>query len=187
MKVITLHEFGEDRFLKELKTFSEQNFSGDNRNRDWFLRIPQIYKTRFKEWFFLVNNNELIAFATIQEFYSGCYRLLTRTYYNPAYRRTHLAYEHNKKTPAMYLLDKQIEYLTDYKILFISMQDINRRKVLTKVMNKIGGRWKLHPNMVQTCQEVADKNCWQNIIFTGESINLPNITINEWKKMKGTI
>ena len=123
MEVLTLQQFGEDRFLQELNRFSKQNFIGDNRNRDWFLRIPQIYKTRFKEWFFLVDNNELIAFATIQEFYPGCYRLLTRTYYNPVYRRTHLAYEHNRKTPAMYLLDKQLEYLTDYKTLFISTQE----------------------------------------------------------------
>ena len=183
MEVLTLQQFGEDRFLQELNRFSKQNFIGDSRNRDWFLRIPQIYKTRFKEWFFLVDNNELIAFATIQEFYPGCYRLLTRTYYNPVYRRTHLAYEHNRKTPAMYLLDKQLEYLTDYRTLFISTQDISRRKVLIKVMNKIGTSWKLHPNMVQTCQEVKDKNCWQNVIFTGLELELPSITIDEWKSM----
>jgi hypothetical protein len=83
----------------------------------------------------------------------------------------------------MYLLNKQIEYLTDYKTLFISMQDINRRKVLTKIMNKIGGDWKLHPNMVQTCQEVEDKNCWQNVIFTGLELELPSIAIDKWKSI----
>jgi hypothetical protein len=187
MEVVTLEKFGEERFLQELKIFSEQNFNGDKRNRDWFSRIPQIYKKRFKEWFFLIDKDQLIAFATIQEFYPGCYRLLTRTYYNPIYRRKHLAYERNYKTPAMYLLDSQLDYLKDYKTLFISMQDISRRKVLTNVMNKINSNWSLHPNMVQTCQEVNDANCWQNVIFTGDEIKLPSITIDEWKILKGNI
>jgi len=184
MKVVTLEEFGEERFLQQLKLFSEQNFKGDSRNRDWFDRLPQIYKKRFVEWFFLVDNSELIAFATIQQFYPLCFRLLTRTYYNPDYRRKHLAYEHNQKTPAMYLLDAQLEYVKDYDTLFISMQDLNRRRSLKKVMTKIGNGWKMHPEMVQTCNEVNDTNCWQNIIYKGNPISLPSITIADWKKMK---
>ena len=54
MKVITLNEFGEERFLEALNYFSQQNFPGDKRNRSWFDRLPEIYKTRFPEWFFLV-------------------------------------------------------------------------------------------------------------------------------------
>ena len=67
MKVQTLFEFGEERFLSELKYFDNLNFPGDRRNKDWFIRLPQIYKTMFCEWFFLVkDNNELVAFSTIQ-------------------------------------------------------------------------------------------------------------------------
>ena len=50
-------------------------------------------------------------------------------------------------------------------------------------MNKIVTSRKLHPNMVHTCQEVKDKNCWQNVIFTGLELELPSITIDEWKSM----
>ena len=107
MEVITLQQFGEQRFLDELKIFEQQNYTGDVRNRDWFSRIPEIYKTRFIEWFFLVDNNILTAFATIQEFYPGCFRLLTRTYYNPEYRRSHLYYDKVAKTPAMHLIEAQ--------------------------------------------------------------------------------
>lgn len=107
--------------------------------------------------------------------------MLTRTYYNPVYRRRHLAYEHTRPTPAMYMLDKQLEYIQDYKTLFISTQMLNRRNVLTRLKNKIGNEWNMHTNMVQTCNEVTDKNCWQNVIYTGDDIKLPNIPISEWK------
>jgi hypothetical protein len=184
MQVVTLEKFGEDRFLSELDHLKNEKFPGDARNSDWFNRIPEIYKTRFKEWFFLIDNNNLAAFATIQEFYPNCFRLLTRTYYLPSYRRRHLAYEHNQKTPAMHLLDAQLEYIKDYCTLFISMQDITRRRSLKKVMNKIGADWNMHPGMVQTCKEVKDINCWQNVIYKGDTPNLPSITIEEWKTLK---
>ena len=184
MKVQTLSEFGEDRFLRELTYFSNLNFAGDKRNRDWFTRLPQIYKTRFCEWFFLVNTeNELVAFSTIQEFYAKCFRVLTRTYYNPKYRRRHTAYERTKKTPAMWMLDAQISFLKDYDTLFISMQDINRRKYLDQLKIKLGKDWILHPNMLQTCNEINDKNCWQNVIYKGSVPKLSNITIDRWHQM----
>lgn len=184
MKVITLNEFGEERFLEALNYFSQQNFPGDKRNRSWFDRLPEIYKTRFPEWFFLVNeDDELVAFSTIQEYYPKCYRVLTRTYYNPKYRRRHSAYERTEKTPAMWMLEKQLEYLAGYNTLFISMQDFHRRKMIEQLRKKLGPEWKLHPEMVQTCKEVDDKNCWQNVIFTGQDITLPTITIDNWKQM----
>jgi hypothetical protein len=202
MEVITLDQFGETRFLQELKDFDSQQHVGDRRNKDWFSRIPEIYKTRFKEWFFLMDGNRLVAFSTIQEFKPLCYRLWTRTYYHPDYRRNHLRYEQETKTPAMYLLDKQVEYVKKYETLFISMQGISRRPALIKVMKKINDNWQvnpnlvqtfdditdkncwqLHPNMVQTCNEITDKNCWQNVIFIGKSPSLPSITIDAWHSL----
>ena len=112
MQVLRLKQFGEQRFLDNLESLSKENFIGDKRNKDWFTRLPEIYKTRFVEWFFLVEDDNLIAFSTIQEFYSNCFRVLTRTYYNPKYRRRHMAYEHNEKTPAMYMLEKQKTYIS---------------------------------------------------------------------------
>lgn len=184
MKVITLEQFGEQNFLDKLKHFSELNYPGDDRNRDWFSRLPEIYNSRFEEWFFLVNANDLIAFSTIQKFYSGCYRLLTRTYYHPDYRCKHLFYDKTNKTPAMYILDEQLKFVKNYKTLFISMQDLKRRSALENVKNKIGSNWKMHPNMIQTCNEVNDKNCWQNVIFIGEDLQLPSVSISEWKKLQ---
>lgn len=184
MEVITLQQFGEQRFLTALKMFEQQNYAGDARNRDWFTRIPEIYKTRFTEWFFLVDNQDLIAFATIQEFYPGCFRLLTRTYYNPRYRRSHLHYDKNAKTPAMHLVEAQENYLTNYKTVFISMQDLKRRPALERVRKKLGDKWQLHPNMVRTCNE-DNSNCWQSIIYLGESIQLPSISITNWKLLNG--
>lgn len=183
MKVVTLAQFGEDRFMQELQQFSRCNYPGDTRNKNWFSRIPEIYKTRFEEWFFLTDNDQLLAFSTIQKFDIKCYRLLTRTYYHPEYRRKHLCYERNKKTPAMYMLDAQLEYIKDYKTLFISMQDLSRRNALKRFMNKLGSNWQMLPTMAQTCNEVKDNNCWQNIIFTGEVPQLPSISIDEWKTL----
>lgn len=183
LQVLTLEQFGEQRFLDELAYFKSLNFPADARNRDWFDRLPEIYKTRFVEWFFLVEEDNLVAFATIQEFYPGCYRLLTRTYYNPKFRRSHLHYDYNDKTPAIYLIEAQLKYLKNYDTAFISMQDLKRRKALTRLISKLDAGWKLHDDMIRTCNENST-NCWQNIIYKGSEINLPSITINEWKEMK---
>jgi hypothetical protein len=182
MQVITLSEFGETRFLNLLKELDTANYAGDKRNNGWFSRLPEIYKTRFKEWFFLLDNDELIAFATIQEFYSGCYRLLTRTYIFPKYRRFTLPDNDTAKSPSTYLIEKQLEYVQGYKTVFISMQDLKRRKSIMRYRQKLGNQWKLHPNMLQTCGEINDKNCWQNVIYNGEEIALPSITIEDWKQ-----
>lgn len=182
MQVLTLNEFGENRFLNILKELEELNYGGDRRNSSWFAHLPKIYKTRFKEWFFLLDNEELVAFATIQEFYLGCYRLLTRTYIFPKYRRFTLPNNDTAKSPSMYLIQKQLEYVYGYKTVFISMQDLKRRKSLIRYQQKLGDTWKLHPNMLQTCGNSNDVNCWQNIIYCGEEIALPSKTINEWKQ-----
>ena len=183
MQIQTLQQFGEDRFLAELEYFKRLNYPGDWRNIDWFDRLPEIYNTRFVEWFFLVNKEQLIAFATIQEFYSGCYRLLTRTYYNPKYRRSHLFYDTTERTPAIHLAEAQIKFLNTYDTVFISMQDLKRRKALNRLANKLADSWKLHPSMLRTCNEDST-NCFQSVIYKGKDINLPSLSIDEWKIKK---
>lgn len=183
MKVVTLNDFGEDRFLLELKKLDEQNFIGDQRNSDWFTHIAKVYKTKFKEWFFLIDNNELAAFATIQEFYPECYRLLTRTYIYPKYRRFRLPDNDSFQSPSLYIFSEQSKYIKNYKTLFVSMQDLKRRKSLERYKQKLGNEWLLHPDMVQTCQTPGDLNCWQNVIYKGEQLKLPSISIDEWKKL----
>jgi hypothetical protein len=183
MKVLTLQEFGEDRFIQELKKLDEQNFIGDQRNSDWFTHIAKVYKTKFSEWFFLLDDDKLAAFATIQEFYPGCYRLLTRTYIYPDYRRFRLPDNDQMLSPSLYIFPVQMEYIQQYKTVFVSMQDLKRRKSLERYMQKLGDGWKMHPNMVQTCQTPNDANCWQNVIYKGAELELPSVTIDEWKKI----
>ena len=183
MHIQTLQQFGEDRFLAELEYFKRLCYPGDWRNTDWFDRLPEIYKTRFVEWFFLVEKQELIAFATIQQFYNGCYRLLTRTYYNPAHRRSHLYYDTNERTPAIHLAEAQLNFLNTYDTVFISMQDLKRRKALNRLASKLDSSWKLHPLMLRTCNEDST-NCFQSVIYRGQDIKLPGLSIDEWKTKK---
>lgn len=181
MKVLTLSEYGEDRFLSELERLKHANYKGDQRNAGWFNRIPEIYKTRFKEWFFLVDDNNTIAFATIQEFYPMCYRLLTRTYTYPEYRRFTLPDNDTKQSPSMYLLEAQMKYIHVYDTVFISMQDLKRRNSIDRYRKKLEDGWILHPEMVQTCNDNSSDR-YQNVIYKGKELQRPTITIDEWKQ-----
>lgn len=192
MKVITLEEYGEKEFLSELKRIKEMNYAGDQRNIDWFDRIPEIYKTRFPNWWFLMDRNDkLVMFATVQEFYQGCWRLLTRSYILPEYRRPILPDRDTMKSPSMYIIQEQMNYLQNVDLslfgnevntYFISMQDLKRRKSLDRYRKKLGPNWKLLPTMMQTCKECDDLNCWQNIIYTGEVPRNNTMSLEEWRE-----
>ena len=45
-------------------------------------------------------------------------------------------------------------------------------------------KWTLHPDMVQTCGNPKNKQCWQNVIYTGESPRLDIMSIEEWKSLR---
>ena len=62
------------------------------------------------------------------------------------------------------------------------MQDLKRRPALNRVRRKLGGNWKMNPNMIQTCNENSS-NCWQSAIYLGEPIELPSISISDWDLM----
>jgi len=183
MKVVTLSEFGEERFLNELKLLDAAQHAGDARNSDWFAHLEKCYNTKFAEWFFLLDNDKLAAFATIQEFYEGCYRLLTRTYIYPDYRRFTLPAHDKRFSPSLYILPRQLEYIQQYKTVFISMQDLKRRNSLARYAQKLEGEWILHPEMIQTCATPGDKNCWQNVIYNGKELELNSMPISDWKKL----
>jgi len=185
-QVVTLDELGEDRFLFELKRLKYLNRKEDKRNRGWFDQIPKTYKDeKYLNWFFLLDNkDEIWSFSTIQRYYEGCYRLLTRTYVFPEYRRYILTNEYDKRR-SQYLLEYQLDYIGNYETIFISMQGLKFRKVLNKFKDKdmVGIDWKLHENMVQTCDDIKSKDCWQNVIYDGEKPKLNSITLNHWKKL----
>ena len=89
----------------------------------------------------------------------------------------------NTTTPAVIMFDEQMKYINEYKTLFISMQDLKRRTALDNFRQKIGNHWTLHNNMIQTCNETNSKDCWQNVIYTGEPLLLSEISIEQWKKL----
>lgn len=187
MHILTLREFKEDRFIEEINRLESAKFKGDERNASWFSHLKKVYKKKFKEWFFLMDGDKIVAFATIQEFYPNCYRLLTRTYIYPDYRRFILPENDSIKSPSLYILPEQIKYIQHYDTLCVSMQDIKRRKSLERYGQKLKSvthlKWIMHPNMIKTCNTPKDKNCWQNMIYTGKELNLESITIDEWKQL----
>ena len=63
------------------------------------------------------------------------------------------------------------------------MQDLKRRKALNRLASKLDSSWKLHPLMLRTCNEDST-NCFQSVIYKGQDIKLPGLSIDEWKTKK---
>lgn len=187
-KVLTLKEYGPDRFLTELKRIREENKLYDKRNIEWFDILPDTFMN-YPEWFFLFDDDKPVAFSTIQKYYEGCYRVLTRTYIYREYRRFTNPKFDTFYSPTMRILPYQLDFIKDYKTAFVSMQHLSRRSAIQRFSVKMEYRtekkWELAPNMVLTCAEDYGKDCWQSVIYNGEKPNLPDITIEEWKHRYG--
>jgi len=190
MKVQTLKEFGEKRFIQELFKLRKANHLYDRRNQDWFENLIVNWDdAKFKEWFFLVDGDAIAAFATIQEYYPGCYRMVTRSYIYRYYRRFTNPKVDTFYSPTMRLLARQMDYIKGYDTLFVSMQDLSRRPALERYGKKLEYRtdleWKMAPDMMLTALPPYKGECWQNIIYTGKKPNLKEMSINEWKERYG--
>jgi hypothetical protein len=187
-KVITLKEYGLDRFWSELKRIREENKLYDKRNIEWFDILPDTFMN-YPEWFFLFDDDKPVAFSTIQKYYDGCYRVLTRTYIYRDYRRFTNPKTDTFLSPTMRILPYQLDYIKGYKTAFVSMQTLSRRQAIKYFSVKMNYRtsldWNLADNMMLTCADDYGKDCWQNIIYNGEKPNLPEITIEEWKHRYG--
>lgn len=187
-KVITLKEYGLDRFWTELKRIREENKLYDKRNIEWFDILPDTFMN-YPEWFFLFDDDKPVAFCTIQKYYDGCYRLLTRTYIYRDYRRFVNPKDDKFLSPMMRLLPYQLDYIKGYDTAFVSMQHLSRRPALERFSIKMdrhtGLEWDLAPNMMLTCADDYGKDCWQSIIYNGDKPKLPEITIDEWKQRYG--
>lgn len=182
MKVIKLHEFGEERFIHVLYELST---TSSDRNKDWFPVLLKNYQ-KYKEWYFVVtNDNKLVAFSTIQEFYHKCYRVLTRCYVFPDYRRPVLLKDDTNKSPASLMIVHQLNDITNFDTAFISLENISRSRAIYRMANKMhnttGLEWNVVPGMMQTCSNNNSKSCWQNICYTGVIPTLPIIDYAEWK------
>lgn len=188
-RVITLEEYGKDNFKKELERILNENSVYDKRNIDWFQPLIKNFE-KYVEWFFLFDGETPVAFSTIQEYYPGCYRLLTRTYIYRDYRRFTSPKDDTFLSPTMCLYPEQVKYLGEYESAFISMQDLKRRNSLErfsrKLVKRYGGDWSMHPEMFLTCDKDWGETCWQSILYSGKTPKLNTITIDEWKHRYGT-
>lgn len=184
MRVITLDEFGNEQFVQVLTNLRDT--SGD-RNSRWFPVLLENYR-KYRQWYFLMDGDTLAAFATIQEYYNRCYRMLTRTYIYPDYRRPTLPKNDNFLSPSMRLVQRQLIDVSDYQTLFVSIENIRRRSALKHFSNKMiqatSLNWNVHPHMLKTC-DADDIDCWQNVCYTGAMPRLNSISINEWNRRYG--
>lgn len=186
-RIITLKEYGVENFRSELLRLKNENSVYNKKNQDWFDYLPDRID-RYLEWFFLFDDNEPVAFSTIQEYYPGCYRILTRSYIYRKYRRfTNPKYnDKNNPTMMMRILPYQLNFLNNYDTIFVSMQDLKNRKTLDIFKDRISDytnlKWQMDPNMLLTCDQDWGSTCWQNIIYHGEHPKLQSITTDEWKQ-----
>ena len=184
MNILTLEEYGVKSFLNELKRLGEEGNLYDARNKEWFEILPKTYE-KYVDWFFLFDGEEPMAFSTIQKYYSGCYRVLTRTYIYRDYRRFTNPKMDTYLSPTMRLLPYQLEYLTGYDTAFVSMQGSNRRNAIKRFQNKIEhhtrDKWQLSSRMLQTCG--GGKDCWQNVIYKGIEPQLNDMSIEEYDRL----
>lgn len=182
MKVITLNEFGENNFIKILDDLIKSNH---DRNNSWFPNLKKNFKTKYVEWFFLIDKEELVAFSAIQKFGPSCFRVLTRCFIFEKYRRPVLPKKDKFISPATHMILKQIEYLNQYDTLFISLEYISRKNAIINMANKMSlctkKEWLIGDGMFKTCNDDS-KQCWQNICYTGKHPDFQRISYNEWKR-----
>ncbi len=191
MKLLTLENY-EPEFLEYCKQFYES----DDRNRDWFnpdltYSIVNKYK-EYPLWTFLVeDDNEMIAMSCIQTHYfpEGTARLLTRTYYNPNYRRRHMVYEKESDTPATLMIEPQLEWAkqNNYKNLFFSVEFLRRRATLVLLAKKLNNKykhneWKVLDDLYQTYPNDKDYKSWQVVCSNRFCLPLKSISIQKWKE-----
>lgn len=191
MKIQTIDTYKE-KFLQYCKTF----YLLDDRNRDWFNpvlshSIQNSYQ-KYPYWCFLTaDNNDLIAMSCIQthNYPSNVARVLTRTYYHPKHRRNHLAYEKDGVTPAMIMLNNQLDWLhknTDIDIFFFSVEYLRRKQSLKnlakKLNNKYQHNWKVLDNLYQTFPDDTNKFSWQTVCSNTDKLPLKQIIVEEWKQ-----
>jgi hypothetical protein len=190
MKVITLQEFGEEKFISLLEYLA---INCKDRNKDWFPVLLNNYK-KYTEWFFAIDdNNEFAAFSTIQKFYEGCYRVLTRSYVVDKHRRSNLlAYrkpvtqlDNHHLSPPSYMILSQLKYLNNnFDTIFISFENINKSRVTVNMSRKLevntGLTWTVGEGMYLTCPNPLTQSCWQNICYSGIEPTLDKIHKEEW-------
>jgi hypothetical protein len=192
-KVITLKEFGEDRFLTLLRDLKEANHLSDRRNSDWFEHLPNTYReAKFLEWFFLMDGSNFVAFSTIQDYGNWSYRCLTRTYVNRRYRSLFSIRDSRAITVVSHFLPMQLKYLNSpdvggWRSAFLTRQDPKRRRSFERTLGRCeywtNRDWAYHPELIKTFEDESSPDAWQNVIYTGEEPDLKTISIERYYEL----
>ena len=187
-KVITLKEFGEQRFIDTLEELKKKNNPSDVRNFEWFEYIPKEYKdSKYLDWFFLMDNKTLVAFSTIQQYDYGTYRCMTRTYVTREYRSFVSVKASDAITVTGHFLPIQLEYLNAWKSVFITRQDPKRRRSFERTRGRAeywtGYDWTYHKDLIQTFDDDNNPNAWQNVIYNGSEPELKTMSIERYNEI----
>lgn len=184
-KVITLDQFGEDRFLTLLDDLKSLDHISNSRNSDWFDYIPQQYKdSKYLEWFFLMDGDEFVSFSTIQEFKPMIYRCMTRTYVDIKYRSLFSVRDPKAITVTGHFLPAQLEFLGGWGTAFLTRQDPKRRRSFERTRGRAEywtkKPWVYYPKLVKTFDDPHDPDAWQNVIYNGDEPDLHSMTLERY-------
>jgi hypothetical protein len=180
MKVERIDETNKQMFLELIQQLSTES---KDKNRDWFPDILKDDGTKFDQWYVTKFENEVIAFSCVMKI-EGYYRLVSRMYNCLRKKGLTDPVKQDEMSPAMLMLKQQIEDYPSDKV-FISMEYLNRRKLLLKLADKLnylfGFNFQLQDGMYKTVISEGKKPYqWQSIISQDE-ISLEKISISEYK------
>lgn len=179
LKVYRMDFTNEYIFVDKLKELEQTDAS---KNKDWWPDLIKSYKN-YDQWYLAFHKKEIISFSCVQLFSKSTARLSTRLWNGVKKKGLERGVILNEVSPAMLMIEMQLEDYKDYNAFF-SMQQLNRRKhlkMLAEKLNvKLGRSFKLNDGMYQTCP-YDSINCWQNTISEKE-LNLPEMPIEEWKE-----
>lgn len=171
---------------------NEQDIISTDRNKVWFAPLKLKY-TDYDLFTLLYKDDLLVGFSAIQSFNFPDHicRVLSRTYFDKSIRRNDISFTSAVRSPAMYMLETQLENLqnTDKEFIIISMEYLKRRVHLTRFMDWVndyyGLNFVLSPYMHKTCPDAEFSGCWQSIIYlskSGKELDLDKMTIDEWNR-----
>lgn len=189
MKSIKLNDFGHQNFENLLRVLIE---TSTDRNKDWFPTLLTSYNSeKYLEWFFMIDElNEVASFSTIQNFCNKTYRLLTRCYISPKYRRPILPKFDTFNSLGSMMIKEQLKFIgSDYESIFISLEYINRKRAIVNLSKKMtyttNIEWKVADGMFLTCENKNSEKCWQNICYSNKCPSLERISYEEWQNRYG--
>ena len=181
LKVERIDENNKQIFLELIRKLSTES---NDKNRDWFPDILDDDGTKFDQWYVTKFEDEIIAFSCVMKIESH-YRLVSRMYNCLRKKGLTDPVKQDEMSPAMLMLKQQIEDYPSNKV-FISMEYLNRRKLLLKLADKLnylfGFNFQLQDGMYKTVVSEGKKFYqWQSIISQVE-IPLEKISIDEYKR-----